>query len=137
MTKKEILKIKNLPQTVWRYFPETILNLDVFALLVTKGLPFNNKLKENRYYSLISKFNQTQNEDEKISILDSIGDLLSYGFRISDYEPLIQIFRSSSEEIKEQILKIFPRFQLLKIVSNLPHSEKKLNGIFFQNESRT
>ncbi|EMY13195.1 hypothetical protein LEP1GSC043_2909 [Leptospira weilii str. Ecochallenge] len=38
---------------------------------------------------------------------------------------MIQIFRSNSEEIKEQILKIFPRFQLLKIVSNLPHSEKK------------
>ncbi|EKR62818.1 hypothetical protein LEP1GSC036_2392 [Leptospira weilii str. 2006001853] len=63
---------------------------------------------------------------------------VSYGFRINDYESLIQIFRSNSEEIKEQILKIFPRFQLLKIVSNLPHSEKKTTERnLFQNESST
>ncbi|EMF70411.1 hypothetical protein [Leptospira interrogans] len=130
VTKKEILKIKNLPQTIgWRYFPEAHSKPRCLCpACLPKGLAFNNKLKENRYYSLISKFNQTQNEGEKISILDSIDDLLSFGFRINDYEPLIQIFRSSSEKIKEQILKIFPRFpsdKPLKIVSNSLHSEKK------------
>ncbi len=129
VTKKEILKIKNLPQTIgWRYFPEAHSKPRCLCpACLPKGLAFNNKLKENKYYSLISKFNQTQNEGEKISILDSIDDLLSFGFKINDYEPLIRIFQSSSEEIKEQILKIFSRFQsdkLLKIVSNLSHSKK-------------
>ncbi|EMO41748.1 hypothetical protein LEP1GSC186_1768 [Leptospira noguchii serovar Autumnalis str. ZUN142] len=138
VTKKEILKIKNLPQTVgWRYFPEAHSKVRCLCpACLPKGWPFANRLKENRYYSLISKFNQSQNEEEKISILGAIDDLLSYDFRIDDYEPLIRIFHSSSQKIKEQILEIFPKFQsekLFKFVSNLLHSEKESTEVIVEN----
>ncbi|EMY79792.1 hypothetical protein LEP1GSC060_1422 [Leptospira weilii serovar Ranarum str. ICFT] len=134
VTKKEIVKIKGLPQTIgWRYFPEARTKPRCLCpACLPKGWPFQNRLRENKYYSLISQFNQTRTIEEKLSILASIDDILSFSPKINDYEPLTRFLKTDSKEIQEKVLKIFSRFkseELSKILSGYLHSKEGLEEI--------
>nr|WP_156469931.1 HEAT repeat domain-containing protein [Leptospira alstonii] len=131
VARKEIVKIKNLPQTIgWRYSPEARKKPRCLCpACIPKGWPFGNKLKENKYYSLISKFNQAQNISDKLSILQSISDLLSFHHRIDDFEPLLRFLNTDVTEIQEQVLRILSSFKstkLFPILSEYLHSKEEL-----------